>query len=204
MFSSLEANDISIAKTSRYKQVNDYFAGFDEKFRLVFHTNTSSILPFIHCTNCKKFWHLYKKYQNDGGHFVRSNPRSNIENHLCRAIGENVPIPLFQKTGLGKLRSTVTDFFAELIAKHPTVSVNSGVQILNQAANFVSEMSSKNKKNYLFNISRQNVSETLVKSATEILEQNISNFKINYSKSSIVIDHWSCHGRNSIDYFFLH
>lgn len=178
--------------------VNQHFSSFDGKYRLIVHKTTNQLLPYIHCSKCKKFWQMYKLYEKDDSKLVRSNPKSNIVNHKCSEAKTLASLKLFQKSELSQdLRLNVAEFFAQNIAKFPTISINAGTQLLNEVAGFISDISAKYKKNYKFDISRQNVSKRMHELASTMLQENISNFGKNYSRSSLVIDHWSSHGRNS-------
>lgn len=74
---ALKSGEITAVHSSSHEVVNAHYKTFGENYRLI--AREGKLLPVIHCIVCEKFWFLYKLYNNR----VRSNPRSNIENHTC-------------------------------------------------------------------------------------------------------------------------
>lgn len=189
---AFNSGSIIFGKSSGFSIIDKHFDTFGADYQLVFSTD-NVLLPYIHCSNCEKFWQLYKLYNG----LVRSNPRSNIVNHNCSKATNQPTLNQLSLTELDNYsRSECSSQFAKIIAKYPTISTNSGVMLANDIANFVGQFSIKKKKTFNFNISRQLVSKEIKEIAIEKASANFSIFKENFEFSSIVADHWSAHGRN--------
>ena len=182
--------EIVVSSSTHHEVIKSHFKSFSENYRLIYYNQT--ILPVIHCTVCEKFWWLYKLYNNR----ARSNPRSNIENHTCVEAANQPTLVQLNTKELGSIRTDVSKEFASIIAKYPTISINSGVSLANDVSNFIADLTLKRKKVYNFDISRQLVSKELKLAAKSKANQNIEKFTEGFNQSSIVIDHWSSHGRN--------
>ena len=88
----------------------------------------------------------------------------------------------------------VSKKFAKIFGEHPTVSLNSGLQILNEPCSYISDLSIQSKKNLTINLSRKHVSRSQKEQAQEVMQANLEFFIKNYQTSSIVIDNWTGHG----------
>ena len=92
-------------------------------------------------------------------------------------------------------RNDYANFLSEELPKHPTISINAGTILCNKVAYFISTSTMSHKKNFDYDVSRQFVAEKITENGTVVLKENIELFKKNYSNSSLIIDHWSSHGR---------
>ena len=136
-------------------------------------------------------WELYR-LQSDGT-TVRANSKSNLK-HQC-LDRQVLKITDLQKNELTPhQRDAVSKKFAKILGEHPTVSLNSGLQILNEACSYISDLSIQSKKNLTINLSRKHVSRSQKEQAQEVMQANLEFFIKNYQTSSIVIDNWTGHG----------
>ena len=182
-----------LSKTG-YEVVDRLLKTFDDKYKLAKKKEDGTLLPWVICTQCNAMKRLYK-WQNG---ITKSNPRSNIESHVCvNQEGDKQP-KIHQMTlkELGSFRSEIATEFSRILLKYPTVSVLSGTGICNDVSNFISNFTSTKKKRFKFDVSRQNVAATTKELAQAKVAVNRDLFKKNYSQSSILIDHWTAHGRN--------
>ena len=126
---------------------------------------------------------------------VRSNSKSNIVNHKCAKNIDPLVMDDFQLSTLpDKLRSVFTKKLAKILTNYPTISTNAGVAFANEVCTLASEITIQTKKQFGFDASRQKVSKDQRNIGNELIEKNK---KIHFeNQSSLVIDHWSCHGRN--------
>lgn len=155
-------------------------------------------IPFVICTDCKKVWPSHKlTYDKANNVVVRTNSRSNYVNHKCHGtMREQVRIDAQQKENLSiKARESYCTFLAKALVKRSTISTNAGVLFANEIANYVSSSTMVTKKNFLYDVSRQNCSKTIIDIGNSKLKQNIEFFMTNYESSSLILDHWTSHGR---------
>lgn len=186
----LENGTLFLVEKTGIAKVDKHFGTFDEKYRMV--SDEDCILPFIRCNACENVWRLYK-FQNG---LTKSNPRSNIESHLCNETRTQAKIDQITPKDMGQYRDEVSKSFSQILSRYPTISTQAGTQLMNDIANYVSSFTIMRKKNFNFNLSRQNISDKTKDLARAKAAKNIDQFCANYDQSSILIDHWSAHGRN--------
>lgn len=183
-----------MAGSSREASLQSLYEGLLEKnpnWKLVVKSNEDPS-HLIFCDACSKCWELIKIQPNKS---IRSNSTTNLQ-HNC-APNKPLKITDIVKNELSQTqRETISIKYAEILGKHPTVSLNSGVEILNAVSNFVSQLTIDSRKNLNINLSRKHVSASMKTIGIEKLKKNREVFQNNYRRSSIIIDNWTGHGKN--------
>ena len=154
--------------------------------------------PFLKCLKCKKKFSAYKYSIKQNR--IYQNTSTNITKHdyLKKKSENNQKLnEIISKPLSSQLRSNVAESFARELILHPTVSVLSGVEIMNSIAKKISNITYSHRQVFDFDITRQYVSSKIFdigwatkKEAKEFLLKNIQS-------SCIIVDHWS---HNGVDY----
>lgn len=172
-----------------------YKKHFESRFRSMGYNG--EMLPSIQCKDCSKVFLMYKWSDKKNG--VYTNTASNILNHAkCTVRFYNQPtIDIFKPHALTpSLRDAFCNLYADIISQHPTISVKSGVEIMNSVANFASKIAMQHSKTYDIDVSRKLVGKKIIDNGKEQARKNRDYFAKNYENSSMVIDHWSKAGSN--------
>ena len=190
----LSLGNLTKTKKESFSVFAIFFADLPTKYSMIREVETERLTPFITCDSCSKVWWMYTK-PNDT---VRSNSKSNINPHNCTPPGsEQATLDESTFHPLTNLqRQQLSKEIAQILAEEPTVSTHAGVKIANRGANIASKLTMKARKPLKFDLSRQNVSKTQIELGKEIIKSNLQLYEAN--PSSLIIDHWSSHGRNFI------
>ena len=155
-------------------------------------------LPTIKCNKCNGIFYMYRWSDKKNDFYNYS--ASNILKHAKCADVDQLFQPKLKSIVPAKLPSKVRTEFcslaADLVSMYPTISIQSGVDFLNQVATRASQISIQANQAFNFDISRQLVSKTILSKGQDQGELNCQFFKENISKSCLIIDHWSKGGTN--------
>ena len=173
------------------------FKPFVGSYYALVNKDTGKTYPHIQCKTCNQYFQMYKWSESQNRIYRNSN--SNILKHAkCRNKDQALLADFNKETLTAQLRTTFGRIYAKFLITHPTVSFLSGIEIMNDIANEVSNVVTRYKKNFDFNISRQYVTELVGQLGREKQQESIKFFQKFAESTSLVIDHWTNSGTNYI------
>lgn len=192
----IDSNSVILLDHSHEPKIQSLLQSYrdkDSKWKIVALPD-NSVTHLIFCSECQHAWELYKPC----GQSVRSNSSANILPHKCTKFHAPRIYDIDQCELTQAVRSKIVNKFTEILGKRPTVSVNSGVEIMNEACSFITDLTIKTRKNWKINISRHLYSQNQKEKALVVIESNRKIYFDNKNQAALIIDNWTSHGKNFI------